>query len=125
VSHFLKEMPGVYVERTWTPSQIPRKGCADSFIDNLIKHKNIIKKHLTFSPDCEKIEYQSPNPIGDKLPEFKVQREYTNWEEITVEADTKEEALALAEDDDILWEYAKDVSTYNYTGEHWVGEADE
>jgi hypothetical protein len=56
--------------------------------------------------------------------EFKVQREYTNWEEITVEADSKEEALALAEDDEDLWEYAKEVSTYNYTGEHWVGEAD-
>jgi hypothetical protein len=58
------------------------------------------------------------------MREFKVQREYTNWEEITVEADTQEEALDLAEDDDSLWDYAKDVSTYNYTGEHWVGEAD-
>jgi hypothetical protein len=56
------------------------------------------------------------------MREFKVQREYTNWEEITVEADTQEEALTLAEDDEDLWEYAKDVSTYNYTGEHWVGE---
>ena len=56
--------------------------------------------------------------------EFKVQREYTNWEEITVEANSKEEALALAEDDESLWEYAKEVSTYNFTGEVWVGEAD-
>ena len=59
------------------------------------------------------------------MPEFKVQREYTNWEEITVEADSKEEALSLAEDDDEIWEYAKNASTYNYTGEYWVGEADE
>ena len=56
------------------------------------------------------------------MPEFRVQREYTNWEEITVEADTAEEALALAEDDEELWGYPRDVSTYNYTGEHWVGE---
>ena len=59
------------------------------------------------------------------MPEFKVQREYTNWEETTVEADSKEEALALAEDDEDLWEYAYDASTYNYTGLTWVGEADE
>ena len=58
------------------------------------------------------------------MPEFKVQREYTNWEEITVEADSKEQALAIAEEDDELWEYARDVSTYDYTGETWVGEAD-
>jgi hypothetical protein len=81
---------------------------------------------LTFPPDYGTIVLSNPNPIGDKLPEylFKVQREYTNWEEITVEADSKEQALELAEDDDSLWDYAKDVSTYNYTGEHWVGEAD-
>ena len=59
------------------------------------------------------------------MPEFRVQREYTNWEEITVEADSQEEALALAEEDEELWEYCKDVSTYNYTGETWVGEEDE
>ena len=59
------------------------------------------------------------------MPDFRVQWEYTNWEEITVEADTAEEALALAEDDDDLWDYSRDVSTYNYTGETWVGEADE
>ena len=56
---------------------------------------------------------------------FKVQREYTNWEEITVEADTQEEALDLAQDDEDLWEYAIDASSYNYTGEYWVGEEDE
>jgi hypothetical protein len=56
------------------------------------------------------------------MPEFKVQREYTSWEQITVEADSAEEALALAEEDEDLWEYAYDVSTYNYTGETWVGE---
>jgi hypothetical protein len=59
------------------------------------------------------------------MREFKVQREYTSWEEITVEADTQEEALTIAEDDDSLWEYAREVSTYNFTGEYWVGEADE
>jgi hypothetical protein len=82
---------------------------------------------LTFPPNREILVLSNPNPIGDKLPEyeFKVQREYTNWEEITVEADSKEQALELAEDDDSLWDYAKDVSTYNYTGETWVGEADE
>jgi len=112
------------VERTWTPNQIPRKGCADSFIDNLIKHKNVIKKLLTFSPDCGTIEYQSPNPIGDKLPLYKVQREYTNWEEITVEAESEAEALDLMEDES-MWEYATDASTYNYTGETWIGDYDE
>ena len=59
------------------------------------------------------------------MPEFKVQREYTNWEEITVEADTQEEALDIAQDDEDLWEYAIDASSYNYTGEYWVGEEDE
>jgi len=56
---------------------------------------------------------------------YKVQREYTNWEEITVLADSKEEALAQTEDDESLWDYAYDVNSYNYTGETWVGEADE
>jgi hypothetical protein len=59
------------------------------------------------------------------MPEYKVQREYSNWEEITVEAETAEEAQELAEDDEDLWEYAKDVSTYNYTGDMWIGPADE
>jgi hypothetical protein len=59
------------------------------------------------------------------MPEFKVAREYTNWEEITVEAETKEKALELAQDNEDLWDYADDVSTYNYTGEYLVGEADE
>jgi hypothetical protein len=61
-------------------------------------------------------------PIGDKMPEFKVQREYTNWEEITVEADTEEQALEIAEDDESLWDYATNASSYNYTGEFWVGQ---
>ena len=56
------------------------------------------------------------------MPEFKVQREYINWEQIIVEAETKEQALELAEDDEELWEYAYDVNSYQYTGEHWVGE---
>ena len=59
------------------------------------------------------------------MAEFRVQREYTNWEQITVEADTQEEALDLAQDDEDLWDYANDASTYNYTGEYWVGEDDE
>jgi hypothetical protein len=59
------------------------------------------------------------------MPEFKIQREYTNWEEIRVEADTAEEALEKAEDDETLWNYSIDASTYNYTGETWVGEEDE
>lgn len=60
------------------------------------------------------------NPTGDKMALYKVQREYTNWEEIAVEADSKEHALELAEDDESLWEYAHDVNSYNYTGEIWV-----
>jgi hypothetical protein len=69
--------------------------------------------------------YQIHNPIGDKMPLFRVQREYTNWEEITVLADSSEEALEMAEDDETLWNYSTDASTYNYTGETWVGDADE
>jgi hypothetical protein len=52
---------------------------------------------------------------------YKVQREYTNWEEITVEAESEEEALSQTEDDESLWDYAVDVNSYNYTGETWVG----
>jgi hypothetical protein len=74
---------------------------------------------LTFSPEFEIISYQ---PQGDKMPLYKVQREYTNWEEITVEAESEEDALAQAEDDESLWEYAYDVNSYNYTGETWVGQ---
>jgi hypothetical protein len=58
------------------------------------------------------------------MPEFKVQREYTNWEQITITAKSKEKALEKAEDDDV-WEMAYDVNSYNYTGEMWVGEANE
>ena len=56
------------------------------------------------------------------MPTFRVQREYTNWEEITIEADSKEQALELAEDEE-NWAYAYDTDTFNYTGETWVGEA--
>ena len=59
------------------------------------------------------------------MPYYRVQREYTTWEEIKVEADSKEEALELVEDDEDAWAYASDVSSYNYTGETWVGEEDE
>jgi hypothetical protein len=58
------------------------------------------------------------------MPLYKVQREYTNWEEITIEAESEDEALELA-DDESLWDYPIDVNTFNYTGEVWVGEADE
>lgn len=61
-------------------------------------------------------------PKGDEMALFKVQREYTNWEEITVLADTQEEALDMVEEDESLWDYAYDVNSYNYTGEIWVGE---
>ena len=57
------------------------------------------------------------------MPLYKIQREYTNWEEITVEADSEEEASEKAEDD-TAWDYAYDVNSYNYTGETWVGLAD-
>jgi hypothetical protein len=60
-------------------------------------------------------------PKGDEMPIYKVQREYTNWEEITVLADSEEEALAQTEDDESLWDMAYDVNSYNYTGETWVG----
>jgi hypothetical protein len=63
-------------------------------------------------------------PKGDEMPYYKVQREYTNWEEITVEADSKEDALDIA-DDENTWEFAYDVNSYNYTGETWVGEENE
>jgi hypothetical protein len=52
---------------------------------------------------------------------YKVQREYTNWEEITVEAESEQEALDQVEEDESLWDYAVDVNSYNYTGETWVG----
>ena len=58
------------------------------------------------------------------MPFYKIQREYTNWEEITVEANSKEEAEELAEDDE-TWDGAYDVNSYNYTGETWIGEPDE
>jgi hypothetical protein len=61
-------------------------------------------------------------PEGDEMPVYKVQREYTNWEEIIVLADSEEEALAQTEDDESLWDMAYDVNSYNYTGETWVGE---
>ena len=60
-------------------------------------------------------------PEGDEVPLYKVQREYTNWEEITVEAESEEEALSQTEEDESLWDYAVDVNSYNYTGETWVG----
>jgi hypothetical protein len=58
------------------------------------------------------------------MPYYKVQREYTNWEQITIEAKSREEALEIADDEEI-WEFAYDVNSYNYTGEMWVEGEDE
>ena len=59
------------------------------------------------------------------MPLYRIQREYTNWEEVKLEADSEEQALELAEDDDSLWDYAYDVNTYNYTGEVWIEEIED
>jgi hypothetical protein len=77
---------------------------------------------LTNSQKYGTIVLSNPNPIGDKMPEYRIQREYTNWEEISVEADSEEKALEIAEDEDV-WEYAIDVNSYNYTGEVWIADA--
>jgi hypothetical protein len=58
------------------------------------------------------------------MPDYKIQREYTNWEQIIVFAESEKEALELAEDEE-QWEYAVDVDSFNYTGETWIGPADE
>lgn len=55
------------------------------------------------------------------MPRYKLQREYTNWEEVIVEADSKEQAQEMAYDED-TWEYSYDVDSYNMTGEIWVKE---
>lgn len=90
---------------------------------------NSIKKTITialdFFPNSCNNRVSNPSTLGDKLPEYRVQREYTNWEEISIEAESQQEALDLAESDEELWEYARDVNTYNYTGDMWAGEADE
>ena len=77
---------------------------------------------LTNSQKYGTIVLSNPNtPLGDTLPEYRIQREYTNWEEISVEADSQEQALEIAEDEDV-WEYAIDVNSYNYTGEVWIAD---
>lgn len=55
------------------------------------------------------------------MPVYRIQREYTAWEEAEVEADTVEEALEKAEED---WQdlYPYTVDSYNYTGEMWSEE---
>jgi hypothetical protein len=58
------------------------------------------------------------------MPLYKVQREYTNWEQTYIEAEDKDEALLLAENEE-HWENAYDVNSYNFTGEIWVGEENE
>jgi hypothetical protein len=74
---------------------------------------------LTNSRKCGTIDYQPHRRI---MPLYKIQREYTNWEEITVEAESEQEALDMAEEDESVWDMAYDVNSYNYTGETWVGE---
>lgn len=58
------------------------------------------------------------------MPIFRVQKEYTNWEEVKIEADSKEQALEIAEDE---WDEFDPITvdSFNYTGDVWVGEADE
>lgn len=55
------------------------------------------------------------------MPTYKVQKEYTNWEEISIEANSREEALEKAEEE---WDdhYPITVDSFNYTGEVWVGD---
>jgi hypothetical protein len=59
-----------------------------------------------------------------QMPFYKLQREYTNWEEVTVEADSEDNALELADEEE-TWNHAYDVNSYNYTGEVWVEETNE
>ena len=51
---------------------------------------------------------------------YRVQKEYTNWEEIVIEADSEEQALEIAEEE---WDERDPitVNSFNYTGEVWVG----
>lgn len=56
------------------------------------------------------------------MPNYKLQREYTNWEQTHIEADSEEHARELADDED-TWAFAYDVDSYNYTGELYVEEA--
>jgi hypothetical protein len=108
------------VVRSWVRNQIPRKGCAVS--NKIISKKKIFTKDLTNLPKSETIDLtKHPNKRRYKMPFYKVQREYTNWEEITVEAESEQEALDKAEEDESMWEYSYDVNTYNFTGETWVG----
>jgi hypothetical protein len=53
------------------------------------------------------------------MPLYRIQREYSNWEEVTVEADSKEHAQKLAAED-YIWDNAYDVNTHNITGEFWL-----
>jgi hypothetical protein len=96
--------------------------CSEFFtiIVYLIKKKSL-RRYLTNCHKYEKIDLSNPYQ-RKSMSIYKVQREYTNWEEIIVEAESEEDALAQAEDDESLWEYAYDVNSYNYTGETWVGE---
>lgn len=57
------------------------------------------------------------------MPEYRVQREYSNWEEVVIEADSPEEAEEKAMDE---WDDHDPITvdSFNYTGETWVGEAD-
>lgn len=50
-----------------------------------------------------------------------IQKEYTNWDQITIEADSKEQALQIAEDEWEEHEYMT-VNSYEYTGEVYIEE---
>jgi hypothetical protein len=49
------------------------------------------------------------------MPKYRIQKEYTNWEEIEIKASSEEEALEIAESN---WEdhYPLTVDAFNYTG---------
>jgi hypothetical protein len=47
------------------------------------------------------------------VPLYKIQREYARKGQISVEAESEEKALKIAEDE-ARWEYALDVKSRNY-----------
>lgn len=55
------------------------------------------------------------------MPTYMIQKEYTNWDQITIEADSKEQALQIAEDEWEEHEYMT-VNSYEYTGEVYIEE---
>lgn len=57
------------------------------------------------------------------MSKFRVQRKATVWVEITIEADTEDEAVAIGESDESLWEFGEEIpesfSWYDLAG-LWV-----